>query len=297
MSRPDGLIELPNGQCIFYDDTAHAYYRAKWVETIIPRSDLPRKEFVKDVERQAKQTGEWKRSTRLTGASTLCKPYSYDSGRLLAWKERMTCEGVADLYIKHGLTDLTWLNSGDAIKAKLKAEALTADDVRDRKADVGTRAHWVLEELAAGREPMPEDGYGEAVVSWWQSRQPTVLNCEQFVYSATHGFAGRFDMRAKLHDLAGFPLAAEDDVYLIDLKTSSWVAPSYHVQIALYDLAARECGVGASNKHIILQVKEDGTWREVYSRATEDDALAAIAVYRGAGRIERESGLPRAKAA
>jgi hypothetical protein len=293
VSRPEGLIELPNGECIFYDDANHSYWRARRVSKVeIPENGYgSREEAENDLVRQAEKVAntEWKRSTRLTGASTLCKPYSYDSGRLLAWKERVTCEGIAEL-VTSTSPHLGWLASGERIKEQLILAERDADSVRDRKGDVGTRAHSVLEALAAGHEPQIEDGYGAAVVKWWEARRPTVLNCEQFVYSATHGFAGRFDLRANFIRVPGH-------VELIDLKTSGWLAPSMHVQLALYELAAKECGVGHSDRQTILQVKDDGTWREVSCRATEADALAAIAVYRGAGRIERESGLPKAKAA
>jgi hypothetical protein len=279
MSRQEGLIELPNGDRIFYDDAKHAYYRARQIKG---------------------EGGDWVRSTRLTGASTLCKPYSYDSGRLLAWKERITCEGIATMF-NHSVErsrgefgGLEWLTDGDVIRARLKEHGQDADSVRDRKADVGTRAHGVLEALAAGEDPSAQDGYGQAVINWWRERKPFVLNCEQFVYSATHGYAGRFDLRCSIPQRES---GSHILTYLIDLKTSGWIAPSMHVQLALYELAAKECGVGESEERMILQVKDDGTYREVPCRATEQDALNAIAVYRGAGRIERESGLPKAKAA
>jgi hypothetical protein len=265
VTRPEGLVELPNGSRIFYDDEGHRYSRARFDE----------------------KKQDWVRSTRLTGASTLSKPYSFDSGRLLSWKERITCEGVAT--VAWGEEDRSWLESGESILAKLKEHEVTADHLRDKKADVGTRAHGVLEALAAGEDPQAQDGYGQAVINWWKDREPHVLNCEQFVYSATHGYAGRFDLRAGIGKTSG-----STHIELIDLKTSGWLAPSMHVQLALYELAAKECGVGSTDQRIILQVKDDGTYREVPCRATEQDALNAIAVYRGAGRIERESGLPRA---
>jgi hypothetical protein len=272
MARPDGLIELPNGEAIFYADAQHAYYRARY-------------------------DGQgWVRSTRLTGASTLSKPFSFDSGRLLAWKERMTCEGVASVHarnlewMRNGGYDewLDWLNSSDSIRAALKEASLLADDARDRKATIGTNVHSVLEGLA-GVCPMPnvdelpdeEKGYARAVMRWWEERRPEVLNAEQFVYSAEHGYAGRFDLRYADH--------IAEMTFLLDLKTSGFISPAHHVQLALYELAAKECGVGDSDVQIILKVKEDGTWQEIPCKATEADARAAIAVYRGAGRIERQA--------
>lgn len=271
MGRPDGLIELPNGSAIFYDDDRHAYYRAKTYHA-------------EDGSRG------WSRSTRLTGCSTLAKPFNYDSGRLLAWKERVTCEGIADL-VNNDLLDgggNEWLRSEQAIRSRLKLAGSDADSVRDKKATLGTNVHRVLEGLAGvcdlpNVDEMPEEekGYARAVFKWWEERRPVVTHAEQFVYSETHGYAGRFDLRAHPENSA-LP-------YLLDLKTSSFIGPQYHVQLALYELAARECGVGESHVQIVLQVKPDGTWREIPCQATERDALAAIAVYRGVARIEREA--------
>lgn len=285
VSRPDGLIELPNGERIFYDDDAHRYSRARLDE----------------------EKGEWVRSTRLTSASTLARPYGWDHGKLLAWKERLTCEGVAELYRSEPSEQYTpdgwqpnhpdWLANGDAIRSKLREASLTADDARNKKAEVGTNVHRVLEGLA-GVAPLPnldelpegEKGYARAVFRWWEHRRPIVLNAEQFVFSATHSFAGRFDLRARLTEPRDDVTDADGVhwVTLIDLKTG-FVGPQAHTQMALYALAAQECGVGYCDELMILQVKEDGAWREIPCRATEGDALHSIGVYRGAGRIEREA--------
>lgn len=282
--RPDGLIELPNGSHIFYDDASHAYYRAR----------LDGQKFV--------------RSTRLTGCSTLCKPYNFNADRLLSWKERMTCEGIAALVeadvaanaaVQHiegwCPPDHEWLLSSGTIRDRLRLEGVTADDARDRKATLGTNIHSVLEALAGigdwpdlNAMPPEEQLYAKAVMSWWETRRPQVLQAEQFVYSEAYGFAGRFDLRANLkyegpEGESTWPCA------LVDLKTSSFIAPSMHVQLALYELGAKECGIGSTVFQLVLQVKPDGTWREVLSKASEKDALSAIDVYRGAARIEREA--------
>jgi hypothetical protein len=282
MSRPDGLIELPNGSHIYFDDASHAYYRARY----------DGESFV--------------RSTRLTGASTLSKPLSWDSGRLLSWKERVTCEGVAELFNRESdlLTrtsdDFGWLGSGDGIRAKLKEASLLADDARDRKATIGTNVHAVGEALAAG-EPLPnldeipeeEAGYVRAYLRWWELRRPDVHESEAFIYNPPLGYAGRFDLRAILHKVEepdpGIDPFFDDKLTLADYKTSGWIAPSMHAQLMLYELGAVACGIGGSDGQMILQLRPDGSFREVRGLATKEDAHACISVYRGAGRIEREA--------
>ena len=66
--RTEGLIELPNGQAIFYDDPSHAYYRAK---------------------RMDQGEGEvFLRGKRLTSCSTLCKPLNSLRAGSSHWKRR-----------------------------------------------------------------------------------------------------------------------------------------------------------------------------------------------------------------
>jgi hypothetical protein len=288
-ARPGGLITFPNGEAIFYDDPSHAYYRARWV----PDMTVDRTPAGKPISGEG---GEWKRGKRLTGASTLAKVANYNADRLLAWKEKVTCEAIASevraVWSDISTTPTNWLTDSSSILKRIRDAGTDADSVRDKKATLGTNVHTVLEGLAGVCDmpnvdelPDEEKGYARAVMRWWEFRRPDVLNAEQFVYHAEHGYAGRFDLRCKFLNEKMWSY----NQYLVDLKTSNYIGPSYHVQLALYELAARACGVGATDHQMVLQVKPDGTYREVWSRATAEDAESAIAVYRGVARIEREA--------
>lgn len=269
-------VTLPNGDRIIYIDENHSYWEARI------------------------ENDEWVRGKRIPSVSTLIKPLDHKPERLLKWAARENGRGIAQLASKalaNGDTDSLreWLLSHETIWDKLESEKLTFRHTRSRKADVGTAVHQVFESLATGKYT-PEEAqvklqttqglteierpYVQALVKWWMNTRPIVLNQEQFVYSRTHRFTGRFDLRYKTeHDST--PI-------LCDLKTSNFIAPGYHAQLALYDLGARECGVGPSEKYEILQVKPDGTYVVVEGKATHEDGLAAIQVYRATQRIERK---------
>lgn len=255
--------ELPNGSVVFYKDADHSYWTG-----------------------HDERTG--KCSGRIPGISTVAKnDGDTNSDNLLNWSARLTCEGVArEASLGLSLDDaedihtaLGWLQTGESVEAALQAEKLTWRDLRNEKGRTGNVTHGVLEALAQGADPILRTGYDHAVVSWWEEQQPEPLNVEQVVYSQEHGFAGRFDLRA----------AFDGDTALIDLKTSGFISNAYHVQLAGYELAARECGVGASDERLILQVREDGTWTEWTGHAAPDDFLTALQTYAMGKRISKQA--------
>ena len=268
---PEGCIhvEFPNGDLLYNDDT-HAYFAVK---------------------------EDGSRGKRLTSVSSLCKPFDWKPDHLMRWAAKRNLEGVAIL-AADGLSQeepddihsgLQFLHSADSIWSALENGKLTYNHLRDAKATVGTNVHLALEDLAAGKlpdaamYPHDEQPYVKALLDWWIQREPTVLNAEQFVYSAQHGYAGRFDLRAEI----------DGEVVLVDAKTSGFISTAFHVQLAGYDLAAIECGVGASDRQWVLQLSDEGEWAEVQSQATHADFVTALTVYRRAAEIEKAARAER----
>lgn len=252
------LYELPNGTRLYYVDANHAYYRCK---------------------------PDGSRGQRLTGVSTVCSPLDFRPDALLRWVEKLTLEGVA-----RGFHGEPVPADPHVLRQRLESKELRWEQIRDQAAQRGTDVHaLMLHALATGDDvpdldelPPEQRGYGQAVMKWWLDRKPEVLEAEQVVLSEESGFAGRYDLRCVLH--GGLE---EGQTALVDLKTSGFVANKAHAQVAGYDLGAIESGIsdGPSDVLLILQVAEDGTYQEVRSCATHEDFLAALAVYRAAGRI------------
>jgi hypothetical protein len=266
---PFEQIELPNGSAVYYREANHSYW-----EQIKQKSD-----------------SSWSGSGRIPGASTASKPLDFRPDNLLKWAARTNGEGVAIL-AADGLsldevddmrTALGWLESAEAIWDALVESELTYEHLRDRRAKEGTNVHERMLHALARGEKVPslaklseaERGYGQAVLTWWRDRQPTPLQFEQVVYSRLHGYAGRFDLRAEV----------EGEVVLLDLKTSGFISLAAHAQLRAYDIASEESGFGPSNRLLILQVLEDGSYHEIPCEATQGMFLNALATYRDAAEL------------
>lgn len=263
---PGEVIQLPNGSRVYYDDSNHSYWRVK---------------------------PDGSRGARLTGVSTVCAPLDFRPDSLMRWVEKLTLEGVS-----RGFNGETVPDDPHILRQRLESKELRWEQIRDQAAQRGTDVHvLMLHALATGDDipdldelPAEQRGYGQAVMKWWLDRKPQVLEAEQVVLSETHGFAGRYDLRCVLS--GGFE---SGQTALVDLKTSGFVANKAHAQVAGYDLGAIESGISRvpSDLLLILQVGEDGTYNEVRSCATHEDFLAALTVYRTAGRIGREAAAQR----
>lgn len=276
---------MPSGTDVYYRDGDHSYWTG-----IKP-------------DKQKEYTG----TGRLTGVSTVVAPLDFRPDNLMKWAAHLQGHGVSVLAAE-GLslddTDeiraaLSWLGSADSVWLALEEARLLFSDRRDDAAIRGTNVHEkALLALATGR-PVPElrffaredAGYARAVMAFWHECEPEVLEAEQVVCSPTHGIAGRFDLRAHLHGT--YRGQRFDGVCLIDAKTSGYIPAKHHGQLAGYDLLAIESGIGPSDRRLILQVGADGSYELIDAQATHEDFLAAVTVYRAAGRICRDAGRAR----
>lgn len=262
------LIELPNGTRLYYVDADHAYWRCK---------------------------DDGGRGKRLTGISTVSGPFDFRPDGLLAWVERLTLEGVARAFAGREVP-----SDPHVLRANLQSSGLRWEQLRDEAADRGTSVHMeILHALAAGDDVPPLDrlpeehrGYGQAIMAWWVDREPEVLQAEQVVLSDEHGFAGRLDLRCRVHRGVLAP-----ELWVVDAKTGGFIPTKAHAQLAGYDLGATLSGLGeAADRLVILQLREDGTYRELTAHATHKDFLNGLAVYRGAGRINNAARKDRVPA-
>jgi hypothetical protein len=182
-------------------------------------------------------------SGRVPGISTIAKAGNGDTGSvdgLIGWGIKLYRQGID-------------------FKAK-----------REQAAKDGTAVHKTLELLAKGTTiaAYDEGGHRRAVVDWWHTRHPEPRAAEFFVYGPYYGFAGQPDL---FYDWDGFPT-------LLDLKTGS-IRPEAFVQLNLYRLAMRGCGYPSPKRLLLLDTKDDGTWREIEVPIRPEWALDAIRVY------------------
>lgn len=237
-----------------------------------------------------------------------------DKPALPWWGMKVGVEGVISLFnmgILHRATaqsgqqvlatnteDGMFAAGTDEVISLLTRHALTVNHVRDKAGDRGTSVHSALELWADdGKLPDPdifppgEQGYVQGLRAFLEHADPEPVASEVMVGSLEHGFAGRYDIRFKLKEerqvvfhrtpVKGAQWATvKPGIYLGDLKTSSGVYPSHSLQLEGYEGASIEDGYDATEARGIIHVNADGTYEFVRSRASYEDFLNVVAVWR-----------------
>jgi hypothetical protein len=162
---------------------------------------------------------------------------------------------------------------------RLQAHGLGIDAERGKAADRGLSVHALLETLARdGTPPNPADhppeyhGSIRAATRWWLHANPDPVAIEEIVCHREHRYAGRLDFRARIGGR----------LLTVDFKTQERgrIYDSAHVQAMLYELAARDCGDEPADGTLVVALGADGGFSEMDGLATEDTALAALALWR-----------------
>jgi hypothetical protein len=268
--------KMPNGTGVYYRDSDHTYHTGirkdgkKWVGK-----------------------GRW---GDLPSPSQIAKFADPNPDNLMGWAARKTLEGVMQLGTLDFVTDAEQLHD------VLQSQGLTWRDLRDDKGDIGTVVHGDFEKLLAGTLPeeleddIPEGalGYVRGLVRFFEDLgEFELLQSEPVVYSRQHGYAGRFDARIKVPLITSSGISGYQ-TWLLDLKTSGFIGRSSHNQLVGYDLAAQECGYGASDQLLILQVlpepdERGNTYRLWPCRGTRAGFLLNLSSYKDGKRMDAET--------
>tara|TARA_B110000285_G_scaffold70842_1_gene81546 strand:- start:4344 stop:5126 length:783 start_codon:yes stop_codon:yes gene_type:complete len=100
----------------------------------------------------------------------------------------------------------------------------------------GTQVHEAAEKLVLGEEISWMDDYGNAKYSqlvwemilkfadFWNTHKPELISAEDFVWSDEYKYAGTADLVVKMND----------EIWLLDIKTSNSVHKSFDLQLAAY---------------------------------------------------------------
>lgn len=251
---------LPDGSIIYFEPEKHGYFG--------------------EIKASPKAKGGYSfvRDSRLLGISTIAKYLDPNADPLMFWAAKLDQIGIAEL-VSQALDsgeDLSWLREQVTINQALRDAELTWTHVRDRRAEEGTNVHErITFALATGSEPptlanlsTEERGYGQAKMAWWRDRKPVPVAAEQVTSSPSKGIAGRFDLLADI----------EGERVLVDDKTreKGGVRKADHVQLAGYEVCNRDCGLGESDRQLVLILMPDGTYREEWGVATEADFNSAL---------------------
>lgn len=235
------------------------------------------------------------------------------------WGMKVGVEGVLELFYRGRLTTvLNWKDGEQAphivekdgvtneatsatIVSALTSEKLTVNHALNRAGDRGTNVHSALEAWASSKGeffptpqnfPDEERPYVEGLLKFIDDCDGAVIPVahEVMVGSAEHGFAGRFDLIVEIRETRQFVRkmykrkdsllwAPKPGRWRLDLKTSSGVYDSYHLQLAGYEGASIEGGYPPCRGGAILRVDKAGHYELVPSDATFDQFLAVKSAY------------------
>ena len=219
------------------------------------------------------------------------------SGALTWWGMRVGIRGAVEMSCK-GLVNLDDTHpdaideQAKLIESLLTAHKLTVNHQRDKAGDRGSRVHDALETWAAmGTVPHPDDfsdedrGYVQGLSDFLTTANIEPVAHEVMVGSSQHGYAGRFDLRARItapSTVVGkcYPkkpprmTTVPEGEGIFDLKTSAGVYETHPLQLEAYEAASVECGYEPTNWRAILHVTADGKYELVKSRAKFEHFLA-----------------------
>jgi hypothetical protein len=181
---------------------------------------------------------------------------------LLEWYEARGAAGALILARK-GL--LKGVEPDDAIET-VRLNGLGGKATAGEAGNRGRRVHKVLEDyLLTGAVPNPTDflpeerGYLRGLIRWILKSNPEPVEVERLVCDPKRRFAGRLDVRARVHGMS--------DEFIIDLKTNRRAAiyPSACIQVAAYHNADIACGAQPALGGLLVAVGPDGSFAEGYA--------------------------------
>lgn len=117
-----------------------------------------------------------------------------------------------------------------------------ADRISEEAKHYGSGLHDAWHRLLVGGEMNEKFAAPlRALQVWFQSRGAEVILTEHLVISHKHKYAGRVDVVVRL----------PSGLYVLDIKTTDYVAPEYPLQLAAYQQALREDGFDVRGGYLL----------------------------------------------
>jgi len=149
----------------------------------------------------------------------------------------------------------------NVLMAWARREAMAGNDpdkIRDNAADIGTLCHYMAECHIKNEEPdigdyskndidKAENGFLK-FLEWEKKMGLEYVDSELMLVSDKYEFGGTIDLMAR----------SNNELYLIDFKTSKGIYPDHKIQLAAYFTLYVEClGVTPDKVHILKFSKDD----------------------------------------
>lgn len=144
------------------------------------------------------------------------------SGPLIGWAKRTVAEiAVAKVDV---ISEMAKAGGPKAAVDWLKG---LPDYQRDRSADMGTRIHFLAEQIVRGFIPEvtpEEEPFVAAYRGFLAKHSPRFLAAEEMIFNLRHDYAGTLDAIAVI----------DGSVWMLDIKTGTGVYPETALQLAAY---------------------------------------------------------------
>jgi len=139
----------------------------------------------------------------------------------------------------------------------LKRVGYNADYIVQKAGEEGTQVHEMIESYLNGEELnfLNSSGYPQydpniwqmflKFVEWWEEYNPTLIETEVHLFSDELKVAGTCDLVCEI----------EDELWIIDFKTSNSLQTTYDLQTAIYGKCYEECFGKKADRHGILWLK------------------------------------------
>lgn len=162
-----------------------------------------------------------------------------------------------DVYYPSVTSILQYFPKGKFFEDWLKEAGPSADLIKEKAAKEGSETHNMIERLLKGEELNWIDDFGNATCSeqvwqmtikfadFWNQVKPELIATEKLLFSDNFQYAGTTDLICKI----------QDEVWMIDVKTSNALYKSYDLQLASYARAWEEMGNVKIDKAGILWLK------------------------------------------
>ena len=139
----------------------------------------------------------------------------------------------------------------------LKKVGYSADYIVQKAGKDGTQVHEMIEDYLNGKELdfLDQSGYPQfdpniwqmflRFVEWWETYNPTLIETEVHLFSDELKVAGTCDIICEI----------DDELWIIDFKTSNNLQTTYDLQTAIYGKCYEECYGKTPQRYGVLWLK------------------------------------------
>ena len=152
---------------------------------------------------------------------------------------------------------LSYYPKGKFFEDWLKKVGYNADYIVKKAGEEGTQVHEMIEEYLEGKELnfLNSNGHPQydpnvwqmflKFVEWWEEYNPTLIETEVHLFSDKLKVAGTCDLVCEIND----------ELWIIDFKTSNNLQTTYDLQTAIYGECYKECFGKKADRYGVLWLK------------------------------------------